>query len=135
MFASRWMPSVLAATHMLTLGFMMEVMLGALIQMLPVVAGANLAKPLLLARIVHGGLTLGVLLLAAGFLLGLLQRYPDEWARGDASDADRIDGLVAGRVAARQAKDFAEADRIRKALAAEGVEIMDGPNGSTWRRV
>ena len=75
------------------------------------------------------------LLLAAGSLLGLLQRDPDEWARGDASDADRIDGLVAGRVAARQAKDFAEADRIRKALAAEGIEIMDGPNGSTWRRV
>ncbi len=71
MFASRWMPSVLAATHMLTLGFMMEVMLGALIQILPVVAGANLAKPLLLARIVHGGLTLGVLLLAAGFLFGI----------------------------------------------------------------
>ncbi len=75
------------------------------------------------------------LLLAAGSLLGLLQRDPDEWARGDASDADRIDGLVAGRVAARQAKNFAEADRIRKALAAEGIEIMDGPNGSTWRRV
>ena len=34
------------------------------------------------------------LLLAAGSLLGLLQRDPDEWARGDASDADRIDGLV-----------------------------------------
>ena len=75
------------------------------------------------------------LLLAAGSLLGLLQRDPDEWARGDASDADRIDGLVAGRVAARQAKNFAEADRIRKALAAEGIEIMDGPNGSPWRRV
>jgi cysteinyl-tRNA synthetase len=37
--------------------------------------------------------------------------------------------------AARKAKDFAEADRIRKELAAEGIEIMDGPEGSTWRRV
>ncbi len=75
------------------------------------------------------------LMLAAGDLLGLLQRDPDEWARGDESDAARIDAAVAARVAARKAKDFAEADRIRKQLAAEGIEIMDGPDGSTWRRV
>ena len=74
-------------------------------------------------------------MLAAGALLGLLQQDPEDWARGDASEAERIDALVAGRVAARKAKDFAEADRIRKELAAEGIEIMDGPEGSTWRRV
>jgi cysteinyl-tRNA synthetase len=74
-------------------------------------------------------------LLAAGRMLGLLQADPEDWARGDAGEADRIDALVAARVAARKAKDFAEADRIRKQLAAEGVEIMDGPTGSTWRRV
>ena len=74
-------------------------------------------------------------MLAAGALLGLLQKNPEDWARGDASEAERIDALVAGRVAARKAKDFAEADRIRKELAAEGIEIMDGPDGSTWRRV
>ncbi len=73
-------------------------------------------------------------MLAAGGLLGLLQRDPDDWARGDAGEAQRIDALVAARVAARKAKDFAEADRIRKELAAEGVEIMDGPDGSTWRK-
>jgi cysteinyl-tRNA synthetase len=74
-------------------------------------------------------------MLAAGRLLGLLQQDPEVWARGDATEAQRIDALVAARVAARKAKDFAEADRIRKELAAEGVEIMDGPEGSTWRRV
>jgi cysteinyl-tRNA synthetase len=74
-------------------------------------------------------------LLAAGALLGLLQADPDDWARGDASDAQAIDDRVAARVAARRAKDFAEADRIRKELAAEGIEIMDGPEGSTWRRI
>jgi cysteinyl-tRNA synthetase len=74
-------------------------------------------------------------LCAAGRLLGLLQRDPEDWARGDATDAQRIDALVAARVAARTAKNFAEADRIRKELAAEGIEIMDGPDGSTWRRV
>lgn len=74
-------------------------------------------------------------MLAAGALLGLLQKNPEDWARGDAGDAQRIDTLVAKRIEARKAKDFAEADRIRKELAAEGVEIMDGPQGSTWRRV
>lgn len=74
-------------------------------------------------------------ILAAGRLLGLLQRDPEDWARGDAGDAQRIDALVAKRIEARKAKEFAEADRIRKELAAEGIEIMDGPKGSTWRRV
>ena len=74
-------------------------------------------------------------LLAAGALLGLLQADPDDWARGDASQAQAIDDRVAARFAARKAKDFAEADRIRRELAAEGIEIMDGPDGSTWRRI
>jgi len=46
----------------------------------------------------------------------------------------RIDGLVAARQAARAAKDWAEADRIRDELAAEGIELIDGPDGTTWRR-
>ena len=74
-------------------------------------------------------------MLAAGRLLGLLQQDPEAYARGDAGDAARIDSLVAQRIAARKAKDFAAADQIRKALADEGIEIMDGPAGSTWRRV
>jgi cysteinyl-tRNA synthetase len=75
-------------------------------------------------------------LLSAGRLLGILSHTPKEWEQGgDGDEAARIDGLVAARVAARTAKDWAEADRIRKALAAEGIEIMDGAGGSTWRRV
>lgn len=75
-------------------------------------------------------------LLAAGELLGLLQSTPQEWEQGgDASENDRIDALVEARVKARADRDFAEADRIRDTLAAEGIEIMDGPQGSTWRRV
>ena len=74
-------------------------------------------------------------LLAAGELLGLLTHTPKEWEQGvDASGNARIDALVQGRIDARAARDWAEADRIRDALAAEGIEIMDGPSGSTWRR-
>lgn len=67
---SRWTPGLLAATHLVTVGFMLMVMLGALIQILPVVAGANLDNPLAVARWLHAGLAAGALLLAAGFLFG-----------------------------------------------------------------
>jgi hypothetical protein len=70
MLASRWTPALLAATHLITVGFMLQVMLGALIQILPVVAGANLARPLTVARWLHGGLSAGGALLATGFLAG-----------------------------------------------------------------
>ena len=68
--SSRWSPALLAATHLVTIGFMLQIMLGALIQILPVVAGANLAQPLAVARWLHAGLSAGAALLAAGFLLG-----------------------------------------------------------------
>jgi cysteinyl-tRNA synthetase len=45
-----------------------------------------------------------------------------------------IDALVAERVAARQAKDYAKSDRLRDELSARGVEVMDSASGSTWRR-
>ena len=68
---SRWTPAALAATHLVTVGFMLQIMLGALIQILPVVAGANLNRPMLVARVVHVGLSLGGILLAAGFYFGV----------------------------------------------------------------
>ena len=46
----------------------------------------------------------------------------------------RIDGLLAERQEARAAKDWARADRIRDALLAEGIEIVDTPAGPRWRR-
>lgn len=74
-------------------------------------------------------------LLAAGALLGVLQQDPAQWFRQSFGErAAEIDALVAERLAARQAKNFAEADRLRGVLAERGVEVMDGPAGSTWRR-
>ena len=67
-------------------------------------------------------------------LMGFLQADPNEWFRGAQIDAAEIDALVAQRVAARAAKNYAESDRIRDELAARGVEVMDSASGSTWRR-
>ena len=66
---SRWLPAALAATHLITLGFLGLTMLGAVMQMLPVVAGAPLARPVGVARTVHGLLLAGILALVLGFLL------------------------------------------------------------------
>lgn len=75
-------------------------------------------------------------LLAAGQHLGLLSVSPTEWEQGgDDAEKDRIDALVAARIEARNQKDWAEADRLRDQLKAEGIEIMDGAGGSTWRRL
>ncbi|MEL6723437.1 MAG: cysteine--tRNA ligase [Pseudomonadota bacterium] len=74
-------------------------------------------------------------LLAAGALLGLLTKSPAEWEQGGDSDENaRIDALVEARMQARAEKNWAEADRIRDELAAEGIEIMDSAGGATWRR-
>jgi hypothetical protein len=69
LFASRWSASTLAVTHLITLGFMTMVMAGAMMQMLPVLAGAPVPRPKLVAGVVHPLLVLGTLSLAAGFLL------------------------------------------------------------------
>ena len=54
----------------------------------------------------------------------------------EAANADPvIDGLVAARTAAKKAKNFVEADRIRDELKAMGVEIIDTPQGTKWRKV
>ena len=44
------------------------------------------------------------------------------------------EGLLVERLAARKTKDFVAADRIRDELVAAGIVILDGPEGTRWRR-
>jgi hypothetical protein len=67
-FANRWLPATLALTHLLTLGFMAQIMLGALLQILPVVVGVAVPHPRWTAALIHIPLTLGTGALAGAFL-------------------------------------------------------------------
>ena len=58
-----------------------------------------------------------------------------EAAEAAASADPEIDSLVTARTEAKKAKNFAEADRIRDLLKDRGIEIIDTPQGSKWRRV
>lgn len=68
LFGSRWSPAMLGITHLLTLGYMGLVMLGALLQMLPVVAGTPVRRPLPVASLTHVLATGGIALLCYGLI-------------------------------------------------------------------
>ncbi len=76
-------------------------------------------------------------LLECGQLVGLLQQDPNAWFGAGSSKLDepKIDNLVAQRKQARSNKDFASADRIRDELAELGIEILDRPEGTSWRKI
>ena len=71
--------------------------------------------------------------------LAFLGVYGDErdvdFAVGQTVDAAQVEDLIAKRNAARKAKNFGEADKIRGELTALGVAIEDGPKGTTWKVV
>jgi cysteinyl-tRNA synthetase len=81
-------------------------------------------------------------LLGAGEILGLLRLDPEAWFKQSVGGADapaidprEIDALIAQRNEARKSRNFAEADRIRDLLAAKGIAIEDGAQGTRWKVV
>ncbi|UCV07145.1 cysteine--tRNA ligase [Dechloromonas denitrificans] len=78
------------------------------------------------------------LLKALGGVIGLLEREPMVYLRGDAAagglDEVAIEQLIAERAAAKKARNFAEADRVRDVLKAAGIALDDSAQGTTWRR-
>jgi cysteinyl-tRNA synthetase len=69
-----------------------------------------------------------------GAVMGILQRNADEFMQGETSEALDVDAMIVARIEAKKAKNFAEADRIRKELAEAGIILEDKPQGTTWRR-
>jgi cysteinyl-tRNA synthetase len=68
-------------------------------------------------------------------VLGLLCREPVAFMQGEGElTAAQIEQRIAARLAARKARNFTEADRIRDDLLAAGIILEDGPTGTTWRR-
>ena len=72
-------------------------------------------------------------LLKAGKLLGLFNHTPHQW-RTLGVDKEAVEALIAARRAARQARDYQEADRIRQQLTLMGITLADGVHGTEWRR-
>src|SRR5205823_200147 len=83
-----------------------------------------------------GSRTAAAELRAAAQFLGVLGGSAQTWFQETGSaEVDRaaIDALIARRTSARKARDFAEADRIRKELEGNGVVLEDTAAGTTWR--
>ncbi|AMO56285.1 cysteinyl-tRNA synthetase [Endozoicomonas montiporae CL-33] len=79
-------------------------------------------------------LPLAALLVKLGGILGIVQGEAEAFLKSG-SDVDEawVETMIQKRADAKKARDFAECDRIRDELAAQGISLQDGPQGTTWR--
>jgi cysteinyl-tRNA synthetase len=77
----------------------------------------------------------GDMLIRLGGVLGCLQADPQTFLQaGAGDDAAWIEDMIAKRIAAKKAKDFATADAVRDELIAKGIVLKDGPEGTSWSK-
>ena len=62
-----------------------------------------------------------------------LERIKERKMADLAISSEEIERLVQERTAARKARDFKRSDEIRDMLLARGIELLDGPQGTTWK--
>ncbi len=79
------------------------------------------------------------MLRALGGILGLLQRNAEDYLQGRSGDSSAettidVEASITARAEAKKAKNFAEADRIRKELLEAGIILEDTAQGTIWRR-
>jgi cysteinyl-tRNA synthetase len=85
-----------------------------------------------------GDLAIAAQLKGLANILGLLERSPEDFMQGGSAggmDAAAIEAQINARSDAKKAKNFAEADRIRQELLAQGIILEDTPQGTIWRNV
>jgi cysteinyl-tRNA synthetase len=106
-----------------------------------------------LARLANKGDTdAAIALKSSAAVMGLLDQSGDAWGKGEVKESsatmagasvtsvqsevsnDTIDAKIKARNDARKNRDFAEADRIRDSLAADGIHLEDSADGTIWRR-
>lgn len=84
----------------------------------------------------HGDKDAAASLKACGRFMGVLNMTAKDWKNWRPVSVEIDDGqveqLIAARLEARRSKDYTEADRLRDELAAMGVALKDGPEGTTW---
>ncbi len=78
--------------------------------------------------------TLANMLKSLGKIIGLLERDPEIFLKGDKKISLDINALISQRNEAKANKDFKEADRIRSLLLEHAVVLEDTPQGTIWRK-